>query len=63
MTLSPFFTIGVAGAPICCPIGNTATFGRPAGFIASEADNLFSAGCTPPILKVFTIFGFSVFLY
>ena len=51
-TLSPFFTMGFAGAPMCCPIGNTACFGNGAGCVTASLLSLFSAGCIPPILNV-----------
>lgn len=49
---------GFAGAPICCDKGNTACLGSARVSMALPADNLFSAGCTPPILNVFTVISF-----
>lgn len=43
-TLSPFFTIGLAGAPICCDTGSTTSAGRGRFSIGFPAAILFSAG-------------------
>lgn len=51
--------MAVAGAPICCDKGNTACLGSASVSMALPADNLFSAGCTPPILNVFTVISFN----
>ena len=62
-TRSPFFTVGMAGAPICWDRGIITCSGRGRTEMGACADNLFSGGCTPPILKVLsTVLYFSGFL-
>ena len=59
-TLSPSFTMALAGAPICWLSGYTAILGNGACLVTESLLSLFSSGCIPPILKVFDLIVFVI---